>query len=91
MFVTEGVRDLVLKETGEAAEAEARGRGNRDDDDLAVNLDCPHVRATSRAGRSGNHDDASTGVDAHGRKPPGEKRPEVFRVIARAVFDAQAC
>ena len=82
MFVTKRMSDLMLEEARETSEAKARRRGNRDDDDLPVNLDRTHVRATPRAGRGGNHDNATTGPHPHGRKPPREKLAEVSGVIA---------
>lgn len=90
MFMTKGMRNLVLEEARETSEAETRGRSNRDDDDPPMHLHASDVRASPRASGSGDHDDATTGPHPHGRKPPGEKLPEVFRVIARTVLDVQA-
>ena len=82
MFVTESMSDLVLEETRETTKAKARRRCNRDDDDLSVNLDRSDVRASPRASRGGNHDDATTGPHPQGRKPPREKLAEVSGVIS---------
>lgn len=48
MLVPNRVRDFMLEKTRETSEAEARGRGNRDDDDLTLLLHAdPDVRASS--------------------------------------------
>ena len=74
--------DFVLEEAGEATERKTGRGSDGDDDDASVDLDATHIRATTGAGRSSDHDDALARPNAHGRKPPGEKRPEVFGVIA---------
>ncbi len=83
MVKAERVRDLVHEETRETTKGEARRRGHRNDDDVALVSDVDADLGTpSGANGRGHHDDVATLPNAHGRKPPGEKRPEVFGGVA---------
>ncbi len=90
MFVSDRMRNLVLEETRETSEAEPRRRRYRDDDSEEESSGLPYgdasdVRASSGTSGGSDHDDATACPHLHGRKPPGEKLPEVFRSVARAV------